>query len=123
MALRLEHVGAPDVRAMVAHHDGPGGAEARVRVRGLELAHQLRLPGRVPDHGHEVDVGVRHAGDALEHLEVPDREVIRAVRGRGVTGQHRRQRMRMDDAPRAERPMRKAEDRVALARSQVSAVG
>ena len=68
-------------------------AEARVREGGLELADQLRLPWRVPDHRHEVDVGVRDAGDALEHLEVADGEVIDAVRRRRVTGQHSRERV------------------------------
>ena len=68
-------------------------------------------------------VGVRHPRDAFEHLQVPDRQMIAVGRRRQVAGQDGRQRMRMDDAPRATASVRETEDRVAFARAEVVPLG
>ena len=67
-----------------------------------------------------MDVAIAETPDPLEHLEIADREVIRV--GRQVAGQHRAERVRMNDAARSPFARGQAEDRVALARPEVRIV-
>ena len=89
MALRLPDVGAPDVRAVIPDEDRERAAKARVGEGAAELRYQLGLARRVVDHRHAMDVAVGQPPNALEHLELGDRQVI-AVRSE-VPGQQRRQ--------------------------------
>ena len=90
VALGLPDVVAPDVGAVVADEDREGRANRGSRRAAVELRHELALAGVLRITGTRWTSWLVHAADALEHLEVADREVVAAGRGHEVRRQARR---------------------------------